>query len=208
MLDEQSCLYQNLYIYWMTPYWFWLIFFFYIVHFVPSQSIMVLVSSGSFEVVSFQGQCGFNHSLMNSAGSSFNFQELVLWFLDLTLSWVVNPASPQLTWAHWFFLLCISCCDQKDGSKKRKITRRWQGRQGKKVVNETWKFNVIIKKALSSQSVLSILWGQPRRAGSCRRAVHWCGSPCQSSLDNLTQLQLGAQEWSCQNFPSWSDIHL
>lgn len=178
----------------MTSYWFWLTFFFYTVHFVPSWLIMALVSFRSFEVLSFQGQCRFNHSLVNSAGSSSSFQELVLWFLYLTLSWVVNAASPQLTWSHWFFLLCISCCNQKDVSKKRKITVRWQGRQGKKVVNGTWKFNVIIKKALSSQSVLSILWGQSRRAGSCRRAVHWCGSPCQSFLDNLSQLQLEAQE--------------
>lgn len=30
------------------------------------------------EVSPFRGQCSFNHSLVNSAGSSFNFPELVL----------------------------------------------------------------------------------------------------------------------------------
>lgn len=164
----------------------------FVVHFVTSWLIMTFVSFGSLKMSPFRVSAALIIVCWIQQIALLISQELVLWFMHLTSSWVIDAASPQ--WAHNFSSLCLSCCNQKDGTT-REITRRWQGRQGSKFLNGTHKFYaIIIKKAWSSRSVISTLWGQSQRAGSCRYAVHWCGSPCQSFLDSLSQLQLGAQE--------------
>lgn len=90
---------------------------------------MTLVSFASFEDLSFWGQCGFNHSLVNSADSSSNFPRISTVIQAPDFIWVVNAAFPQ--WAYTFSSLCISRCNQKDGTTRQRSLEG--GRAGRQV---------------------------------------------------------------------------